>query len=361
MLGAELAVVRVPELATLEAGREAVCFAALAQKSKGTTKYGSPYWKCHFQDRHARRDFMIWADDPLLDQVEAWGDGRVFRLRVRAKSGQRGIELKVVEVREATAADSAEGYDVANLYEVSRYDADECSQAIRRIARDHIADPKVHELVVRILDDHDSAFRAMPAATSMHHAFTGGLLEHVRSMARICAYLGGHYARYYDDLNPPLNRDVVVAAGILHDIGKLFELEYHPVAARYTTVGNLVGHIILGRDLVRKTAESIADFPAETLLQIEHAILAHHGKREFGAPVLPQTIEAMIVSFADELDAKINQAARCRVRSQTDEPFTDEIFQGPDRRRIYKGVPVAPRLAISEAVDEGLGDGATTP
>jgi 3'-5' exoribonuclease len=160
-------------------------------------------------------------------------------------------------------------------------------------------------------------------------------------MAGLCAYLARHYGRYYDELDPPLNKDVIVAAGILHDIGKLVELDYHPVAARYTTVGCLVGHIVIGRDMVRKAAETIEGFPEETLLHLEHAILAHHGKKEFGAPVLPQTIEAMIVSYADDIDAKIHQAVRTRVRSKTDELFSEEVFQGPERRRIYKGIPTS--------------------
>ena len=144
----------------------------------------------------------------------------------------------------------------------------------------------------------------------MHHSYTSGLLEHVWSMTRIAAFLAEHYAKYYDELDPPLNRDLIVAATVLHDIGKLRELEYHPVETRYTTEGTLIGHVLMGRDMVREAAARIDGFPEELLLCLEHAILAHHGKREFGAPVAPATLEALIVSFVDDLDAKVNMVAR---------------------------------------------------
>ena len=124
----------------------------------------------------------------------------------------------------------------------------------------------------------------------------------------------------------------MIAAIILHDIGKLRELLYHPVEARYTKEGRLIGHILMGRDLVRETARQIEGFPEETLLLLEHAILAHHGKHEFGAPVLPQTVESILVNFIDELDAKMNMVARARMSSVTDDEFTDRIY-GLDNRR----------------------------
>jgi 3'-5' exoribonuclease len=199
--------------------------------------------------------------------------------------------------------------------------------------------------VLTILHDHDDLLRKMPAAASMHHNYTGGLLEHVWSMSRVGEVLVEHYGMYYADLNPPLDKGLVIAAIILHDIGKLRELRYHPVEARYTKEGSLVGHVLMGRDLVRETAKTIEGFPEELLLMLEHAILSHHGKREFGAPILPQTFEALLVSYIDDLDAKMNVVARQRSLSKTDDDFTDRVF-ALDNRRIYKGIPL-------EAPDEG--------
>ena len=174
-----------------------------------------------------------------------------------------------------------------------------------------------------MLLDHDDLFRKIQAATNFHHSYNGGLLEHVWSMTRICGFLADHYAKYYDSLNPPLNKGVIVAAAILHDLGKIRELKYHPVEAKYTKEGSLIGHVLMGRDLVREAARKIEGFPEETLLLLEHAILAHHGKKEFGAPILPQTLEALIVSFVDDLDAKINIVAR-------------ELRRIDDRGRVHR-------------------------
>jgi 3'-5' exoribonuclease len=181
----------------------------------------------------------------------------------------------------------------------------------------------------------------MPAAQNFHHSYTSGLLEHVWSMTRIASFLADHYAHYYATLNPPLNKGVVVAAAILHDIGKLRELDYHPVEAKYTKEGCLIGHVLMGRDLVRETARRIDGFPEETLLLLEHAILAHHGKREFGAPILPLTIEALLVSYIDDIDAKMNIAARGRLLSKNEGEFTDKVY-ALDNRRLYKGIPEEP-------------------
>ena len=188
--------------------------------------------------------------------------------------------------------------------------------------------------------EHDELIRKMPAASHMHHAFNGGLLEHVWSISRIACLLANHYGKYYDDLNPPLDKDVIVTAAILHDIGKLIELEFHPVSAKYTTRGRLVGHIVMGRDMVREAASKIDGFPAETLLQLEHAILAHHGRRDYGSPVVPQTLEALIVSFADDLDAKVNTYAQARLRSTSPDAFTEDVYVGGEKRKIYKGSPI---------------------
>ncbi len=116
------------------------------------------------------------------------------------------------------------------------------------------------------------------------------------------------------------------------------ELEWPGRGAVATKEGYLIGHILMGRDMIRDAAARIEGFPAETLILLEHAILAHHGRREFGSPVLPQTMEALLVSYIDELDAKMNSVARERMTSQTADGFTDRIF-ALDNRRFYKGVP----------------------
>lgn len=339
MAGTDTAVIRLSEL---EHGQEADCFAALVKKETGTDRNGNPFVKCHFRDKRVVRVAPFWSSHPLLDQALGWADGQAFRLHLKGENHARyGFQVNVLDAREVCPADALDGYDHYDLVESTRFDADRLFDTIHACIDKYIVEDPLRRLVRGILADHADAFKKMPAAQNFHHSFTGGLLEHVWSITRVAGFLADHYSKYYDTLNPPLNKGVIIAAAILHDIGKLRELEYHPVEARYTTVGSLVGHVLLGRDMVREAAARIEGFPAETLLLLEHAILAHHGREEYGAPKAPMTLEALLVHYADEIDAKLNTVARERLRSTTESAFTDKIF-ALNNRRFYKGVPEGP-------------------
>ena len=161
----------------------------------------------------------------------------------------------------------------------------------------HVRDPFVREMLRRITTQHGEKLRIWPAAQTVHHAYRSGFLEHILSVARSALTLGAAYGA---------NQDLLTAGALLHDIGKLEELEYDR-STHYTRDGNLVGHVTLGAMMARGAMAAIPDFPDVLRTQIEHLIVSHHGHKEFGAPVEPMTIEAMILSAADDLDAKINQ------------------------------------------------------
>ena len=175
-------------------------------------------------------------------------------------------------------------------------------------------------------------------------------------MTRIAGFLADHYAKYYDELNPPLNRGSDRRRGDLARHRQAARAGVHPVEAKYTTEGCLIGHVLMGRDMVREAARKIEGFPTELLLHLEHAILAHHGKREFGSPVVPQTIEALIVSYIDELDAKMNIMARESMDSQDGDAFTERVY-ALDNRRFYKGVPEEGSSGDRQRIAAGLIDG----
>ena len=336
MAGTDTAVIRLSDLAH---GQEATCFAALVKKERGIDKHGNPFLKCHFRDKRCVAVAPLWSDNALREQAESWAEGIAYRLVVRGDWKVRyGMQLVILEIRPAGEDDVPDGYDFYDLVESTEYDPEELLRSIHDRIERCIDDPRLKQLVVSILREHGDLFKKMPAAQNFHHSYTAGLLEHVWSMTRIAGFLADHYAKYYERLNPPLNKGVIVAATILHDIGKLRELDYHPVETKYTKEGCLIGHVLMGRDLVREAARKIDGFPEETLLLLEHAILAHHGKRDFGAPIVPQTLEALLVSFVDDLDAKMNIAARERLRSNTDGDFTDKVF-AMENRRFYKGIP----------------------
>jgi 3'-5' exoribonuclease len=329
----------VIKLSDLVDGQEAVSFAALVRKTRGLTKSNQPFLKCVFRDKRVHVDAPLWHDNRFYHEADSWTEGTAYRLNLRGRYDLRfGMQIDILGIRAATAADEKDGFDFNDLVDSSEYDSAALLNKIEVLIDKYIEHPLLKLLVQTLLSENKDLFRRMPAAQNMHHSYSAGLVEHVWSMTRIAGFLADHYAKYYNKLNPPLNRGLVVAATILHDIGKLRELEYHPVEAKYTKEGSLIGHVLIGRDMVREAASRIEGFPAELLLNLEHAILAHHGKKEFGSPVLPQTIEALLVSFIDEMDAKMNVVARERIDSLTDEPFTDRVF-ALDNRRIYKGLP----------------------
>ena len=144
----------------------------------------------------------------------------------------------------------------------------------------------------------------LPAAKKNHHAFVSGYLEHVLNVTRTCCHLADKYAELYNDLDPPLNKDVIIAGAVLHDIGKLRELAVGPAGAEYTAAGCLIGHVLQGRDIVREAAAG-REIDPEMLLRLEHVIVSHQRLPEWGAPKPPMTPEALIVHYADDLDAKL--------------------------------------------------------
>jgi 3'-5' exoribonuclease len=175
----------------------------------------------------------------------------------------------------------------------------------------HVQDPFIRDLLKRMTVEHGEKLRIWPAAQTVHHAYRSGFLEHILSVARSALVLGAAYGA---------DKDLLTAGALLHDIGKLEELDYDRTTS-YSREGNLLGHVTLGVMMVRTAMNAVPDFPSLLRTQIEHMILSHHGHKEFGAPVEPMTIEAMILSAADDLDAKINQV-RAALAEEGDGEFT---------------------------------------
>jgi len=176
---------------------------------------------------------------------------------------------------------------------------DEMWRALQsRVSR--VENVPLRRLLETVLAQHGERLRIWPAALMVHHAYRGGLLEHVLKIAEV----GEALARAYN-----ADADLIVAGAILHDIGKIEELQYGEVTS-YSKRGNTIGHITLGVMMVRDAARTIEGFPDDLLVRIEHMILSHHGARELGSPVVPMTEEAYILSSIDELDATLHQVRR---------------------------------------------------
>jgi 3'-5' exoribonuclease len=295
-------------LSEMENGQEADLFVLMTSKEELTTRDGKPYYKVGFRDAEREVRFPIWGDAPwAVDCRDRWTPGVFYKVRAVYRETNYGPQLEIRKIREATEADTADGFDPTLCLPQSRFDPQQMFDELLAMAKTNITNAALRGLVELLLtDNHDTLLR-YPAARRNHHAYVGGLLEHTLSVTRTCVYLADKYAEYYPEMKPPLDKDLVVAGGILHDIGKLREMDQRPEGATHTAEGSLIGHILIGRDMVREAAAQLkgkATLDPDTLLRLEHLVITHQGRPEWGSPKPPMTPEALLVHYADDLDAK---------------------------------------------------------
>lgn len=324
-------------ISDLQPGRKGDCFALLSDKQKGETRDGKPYYRCQFRDQIRTATAMIWSDSTWFETCEAnWNPGDCFFLRCRYSETQYGPQIDIERIRPLQDEDLQAGFDPGVLLPKSRYDPASMFAELIKIVTSEVENPALQELVLTILNDHAEQVQTFPAASRNHHAYRSGFVEHVLSVTRTALHLAHKYRSDYAELTPPLSVDLVVAGAVLHDIGKLRELAAHPHGADYTAEGRLVGHILLGRDLVKEYARQIDTLDPETLLRLEHIIISHQNLPEWGSPIAPHTPEALLVHYADDIDAKFQMmASALREAAQEDTEFTSR--NNPLRRSVFRG------------------------
>lgn len=263
-------------------------------KSRQTalTKAGKTYENVILQDKTGTVDAKIW--DPNSRGIEAFEGLDYVDIMADVTSFQGQLQLNVKRVRKAQEGE----YNPSDYLPVSGKDIEEMYAELLGFV-DRVEDPCLSQLLKGIFVNDQKfvkAFKFSSAAKSVHHGFVGGLLEHTLSVAKHCDYLASAY--------PLLNRDLVVCAAIFHDIGKLDELSAFP-ENDYTDAGQLLGHIVIGTEMVGERIRAIPGFPVGLANELKHCILAHHGELEYGSPKKPALAEALALSFADNMDAKM--------------------------------------------------------
>lgn len=261
-------------------------------KQIAQTKTGKDYGNLVLQDKTGTIDSKIWdlgspgvGNFEALDYVRVDADVTMF---------QGNHQLNVRRIRKA----DEEEYIPSDYLPVSGKDIDKMYVELLDYIKS-IRNPYLNQLAVSFFVKDAGfvkAFRFHSAAKSVHHGFVGGLLEHTLSVVGICNYLAGHY--------PELNRDLLLSAALFHDIGKIQELSVLP-ENDYTDDGQLLGHIMIGVEMVSDRIHQIPEFPVKLTTELKHCILAHHGELEFGSPKKPALLEALALSFADNMDAKL--------------------------------------------------------
>ena len=260
-------------------------------KQAALTKSGKPYDNVLLQDKTGTLDAKIWDPGSVgidefdaLDYIAVTGDVTSF---------QGNLQLSIKRVRKVGEGE----YEPENYLPVSDKDIDEMYQEMMGYIAS-VKNPYLSRLLHMFFDDaaFAKAFKFHSAAKSVHHGFVGGLLEHTVSVTRNCNYFAQNY--------PFLNRDLLLTAAMFHDIGKLKELSTFP-ANDYTDAGQLLGHIMIGAEWIGEKIREIDGFPEVLANELKHCILAHHGELEYGSPKKPALVEALALSFADNLDAKM--------------------------------------------------------
>jgi 3'-5' exoribonuclease len=324
-------------LADLSPGQSGDFFALLAERTRGARRDGKPFYTCRFRDAGRVVTAMVWADGDWFEECEqSWKDGQFYKIRGQYDEHKvYGPQIEIHNIRPAADADRADGFDPLQFVEHSRFDPEGMFAELCALVDAEIADAPLRKLVRTILDQNALQIKRSPASLRHFHPFAGGLLEHTLSVVHACVFLADKYLAHYPELKPPLNRDLVIAGAVLHDIGRTRELDSEAVNAQPTVPGRLLGHVLLGRDLVRDTARELGDVNPDLLQMLEHIILSHLTLPEWGSPRLPLIPECLIIHHADDLDAKLEMYTRCLTRDKEPGPFTarDPVLG----RQLYKG------------------------
>ena len=286
----------IADLANFEEGTRFDSFFLVLAKQLRTTKTNKPYLNLILGDKTGQLEARIWeVTDPRIAKDFERGD--MVKARGTASKFDDRLQMKVDQLRVALDTE----VDRMDMLPSTIYDVDELWQQLRGFV-DSLVNPDLKRLLLALLDDPAiaEAYREAPAAKQLHHAWLGGLLEHVISLCALADRVAPHY--------PLIDRDLLLTGVILHDIGKVRELSW-AVGFEYTLEGMLLGHIQIGAALAERTMDSLPDFPPKLKTLVLHMILSHHGKLEFGSPKLPMIPEALMLNFIDDLDAKMQAVA----------------------------------------------------
>jgi len=316
-------------------------------KGLGSTKNGAPFLTITLADRTGDIAARVWDRAEALSTLFSEGD--IIKVQAQATSYREQTQLNILDLQR-----SEEEADPCLFLESSPFDTAEMFMSLKKIIS-QIENSHLKILTDRFLSDRDftSLFQKAPAAKNFHHNYIGGLLEHTLSVCSLILSITEHY--------PNLNRDLMIAGGFFHDIGKIREFKFSS-NIDYTDEGRLLGHMIIGISMLDEKLAKIKAFPEETELRLKHLILSHHGEFEFGSPKRPKFLEAFALHQADDLDAKIKGLGRYMENDRKEGSWTDfnRMFERYflkggilEKTRQEKSAPVSPEESPQAALDFG--------
>jgi 3'-5' exoribonuclease len=296
---------KTPFVTDLNSEQSITTFFLVHEKEIRNTREGKPYLRLELGDRSGTIEARMW------DQFDAAAKGisrdDFVKVSARVEIYRNKPQLSLQQLRLA----KPEEVDLADFLPHTKEDVGKLYSQLLEYAGS-IANPWLKKLVTGIISDPAIAakYKRAPAAKVMHHAYLGGLLEHVIGLCGLAKQIAAHY--------PELDVDLLLTAAILHDVGKLDELCYVR-AIGYTVEGQLLGHIVMELETVSKAMDAIEGFPANLKTVVQHLLISHHGQYEFGSPKLPMIREALAFHYMDDLDSKL-AAVRAALAVDSGEP-----------------------------------------
>lgn len=306
----------------LEAGQTVDDIFVAQNKQLAQKKNGEPYLIMTLADRTGGLKAVVWDNVEDISSRFATGD----YVHVKGNVGQYRENLQVV-VRNLEPV-SSERVEPKDFLPVTERDAEQMFKQLVEAA-ETIKNADLSALLQAFFQDAAfvERFKTAPAAKKMHHAYVGGLLEHTLSITLLVDAVAAHYKG--------INRDLLLAGAILHDIGKVHELRFD-THIDYSDSGRLLNHIVIGIEMLDEKIATLGDFPQESALLLKHLIVSHHGTREFGSPEPPKTLEAIILNYIDDLDAKVT-GVRAFMQTHDDQTGWTSYHRLMERF-FYKGI-----------------------
>jgi len=262
------------------------------EKSSGVTKTGNAYLKLKLVDRSGEMEGRIWTF--VENFAESFEKDDFVHVLGKAVSFKEHLQLSITHIERVREEEIL----FLDFFPMTEKDIDEMFQSLLEISQ-QIKNLHLSQLLQLFLEDEPfiKLFKIAPASKWLHHNYLGGLLEHTLSLAQLVLRITHHYNG--------VNQDLLLTASILHDLGKVDELSYHR-SFDYSDKGRLLGHIILGIERVEDKIRQLPDFPKDLSMLLKHFLLSHHGQYIWGSPKRPMTLEAMMLHYLDDMDAKIN-------------------------------------------------------
>ena len=323
-------------ISTWEEGDFIQGFALVSRKDVRQDRNGRDYMDLELTDSSGSVGAKIWPDSPAIKGRFDEKGFVAFKGSVRLYRDQ--IQLNVDYCRAAHDGDKEKGFDPSKLIPSTPEDIDDLERRLAAIFPSALERPVMRALAEEAQKRFGAALREHPAAKSIHHAYLGGLLEHVVKMSELAVDICGHY--------PEIDRDLVLLGVYFHDLGKIREIGAMPVND-YTVEGQLVGHIVIGVELVRECCAEVEGFPKDLRLHLEHLVVSHHGRREWGSPIEPSTPEAFVLHLIDNLDSKLNQ-----LRGLAQDGAEGMQYVKTLGRTMYFGRPAKPSAVEEKPVAE---------